>query len=198
MEILAGIPWHLKFAGGFLGALVLVSLTFFFVPAIVHWFRLTSLLRKVRRVDKKHARAELKKAFESDRRLAHLWKEFQDSLHAQQEERHGEIVTIAVRATLPAETSFNSQFVVDSRLRTEFFKHLPGVLTGIGIIGTFSGLIDGLRKFQVSENALTVRTSLESLMHSVGEAFIISAAAIGYWCRNADDVVRKDSPRLVV
>ena len=67
---------------------------------------------------------------------------------------------------------------MDSRLRTEFFKHLPGIFTGLGIIGTFTGLIEGLRRFQVSENAVTVRASLESLMHAVGEAFLISAAAI--------------------
>jgi FtsZ-binding cell division protein ZapB len=37
----------------------------------------------------------------------------------------------------------------------------------------------GLGVFQVSENAATVRASLESLMHSVGEAFLISGSAIG-------------------
>ena len=100
-------------------------------------------------------------------------------LHIQREERDGQLTIIATRATAPAELYFNSQFVVDSRLRTEFFKHLPGLFTGIGIIGTFSGLIEGLRQFQVSENAATVRDSLQSLMHLVGEAFLVSAAAIG-------------------
>src|SRR6185369_3566404 len=121
---------------------------------------------------------EFKKVFAGDRRLAHLWKEYQESLHLQHEERDGQMPIKAARATTPAEMFFNSQFVVDSRLRTEFFKHLPGLFTGIGIIGTFSGLIEGLRAFQVSENAATVRASLESLMHSVGEAFLISATAI--------------------
>ena len=35
--------------------------------------------------------------------------------------------------------------MVDAPLRTEFYKHLPGILTGLGIIGTFSGLIIGLQ-----------------------------------------------------
>ena len=43
----------------------------------------------------------------------------------------------ALRATATAEAFFNAQYVVDGRLRTEFFKHLPGIFTGIGIIGTF-------------------------------------------------------------
>jgi hypothetical protein len=89
------------------------------------------------------------------------------------------MVVKRVRATAPAEFFFSSQSVVDSRLSTEFFKHLPGLFTGIGIIGTFTGLISGLRAFRVSENAATARASLESLMQSVGEAFLISASAIG-------------------
>nr|WP_267876825.1 anti-phage ZorAB system protein ZorA [Massilia aquatica] len=88
------------------------------------------------------------------------------------------MVVVKSRSTVPAEMYFSEHAVVDGRLRTEFFKHLPGIFTGIGIIGTFSGLIKGLEAFKVSENAAIVRAGLESLMHTVGEAFIISGAAI--------------------
>ena len=121
---------------------------------------------------------EFKQVFEKDKQFQHLWKEYQESLHFQKEQRDGQQVVTAVRATGPAEMYFNEQTVVDSRLRTEFFKHLPGIFTGIGIIGTFSGLIAGLQQFKVSENAATVRDSLETLMHSVGDAFFVSAGAI--------------------
>lgn len=168
-----------KWTGGFLLFLTLIFLALFLVPGVLHWFRLGAIQRVMTRsASKKNSAAEFKQAFSKDKALAHLWKEYQDSLHFQQEDRDGQVVITAVRATVPAEIYFNSQVVVDSRLRTEFFKHLPGLFTGIGIIGTFSGLITGLRDFKVSENAATVRTMLESLMHSVGEAFLISAAAI--------------------
>ena len=121
---------------------------------------------------------DIKKVFARDKRLAHLWSEYQDTLHVQREQQDGQMKIVAVRSTVPAEAYFSGQYLVDSRLRTEFFKHLPGIFTGLGIIGTFTGLIEGLRHFQVSENAITVRASLESLMHAVGEAFLISAAAI--------------------
>lgn len=85
---------------------------------------------------------------------------------------------VAYRATAPAESFFNSQFVVDSRLRTEFFKHLPGIFTGIGIIGTFTGLIVGLQGFQVSQDPAKVSASLETLLAGVLEAFVVSALAI--------------------
>lgn len=78
---------------------------------------------------------------------------------------------------MQAEVFFGDTVVIDSRLRTEFFKHLPGILTGLGIIGTFLGLI-GLQAFQVSDNAAVVRKSLEVLLHGVFEAFIVSATAI--------------------
>lgn len=177
-SILATAPTPVLATGAVLAFLILVFLTVFLVPGILHWNRLRSIQKDIKRFNSKNSASEFKKVFARDLRLAHLWKEYQDSLHIQREERDGQLTIIATRATAPAELYFNSQFVVDSRLRTEFFKHLPGLFTGIGIIGTFSGLIEGLRQFQVSENAATVRDSLQSLMHLVGEAFLVSAAAI--------------------
>ena len=177
--ILASEPTPVLITGTVLTVLVLAFVLFFLLPGIRHWFHLWGIQRRIDRIDPKQlAVTELKKAFARDKRLAHLWKEYHESLHQQREERDGQLIVTAARATTPAEMFFSSQFVVDSRLRTEFFKHLPGLFTGIGIIGTFWGLIDGLRAFKVSENALTVRASLESLMHSVGEAFLVSASAI--------------------
>lgn len=177
-SILATVPTPVLATGAVLAFLILVFLTVFLVPGVLHWNRLRSIQKDIRRFESKNPAPEFKKVFARDRRLAHLWKEYQDSLHIQREDRDGQLAVVAIRATAPAELYFNSQFVVDSRLRTEFFKHLPGLFTGIGIIGTFSGLIEGLRQFQVSENAATVRDSLQSLMHLVGEAFLVSAAAI--------------------
>lgn len=177
---LASEPTPVLITGTVLAVLVLAFVLFFLLPGVRHWFRLWDIQRRIDRIDSKQlAVTELKKVFARDRRLAHLWREYHESLHQQREERDGRMVVTAARATTPAEMFFSNQFVVDSRLRTEFFKHVPGLFTGIGIIGTFWGLIDGLRAFKVSENALTVRASLESLMHSVGEAFLISASAIG-------------------
>ncbi|MCV2355377.1 anti-phage defense ZorAB system protein ZorA [Paucibacter sp. B2R-40] len=174
----SAVPFHLLVTGGLLALLVLSFIVLFLLPGIRHWFRLRAVLSSVLALAGKSPPAELKKVFVNDLRLAHLWSEYQDTLHVQREEHEGQMLVTAVRSTVPAEAFFNNQFVVDSRLRTEFFKHLPGIFTGLGIIGTFTGLISGLANFKVSDNAATVRESLESLMHSVGEAFLISAAAI--------------------
>lgn len=169
---------HLWVTGGLLALLVLGFILLFLAPGVIHWLRLRRILANVLAFKAGTQPSEFKKLFSEDERLAHLWGEYQDSLHSQREEYDGQMQIVAVRSTIPAEACFNSQYVVDSRLRTEFFKHLPGIFTGLGIIGTFTGLIEGLRRFKVSEDAGIVRVSLESLMHAVGQAFLISAAAI--------------------
>jgi methyl-accepting chemotaxis protein len=82
------------------------------------------------------------------------------------------------RSTTLAETFFTEQALVDTPLKTEFHKHLPGILTGLGIIGTFSGLITGLIRFEVSGDAERIRASLNGLIQSVGYSFAVSAMAI--------------------
>ncbi len=178
LDAIESTPTHLLVFGGVLTFLLLVFITFFLLPAISHWFRLHRIQSVLGKFEEKTLPIEFKKLFTKDKQLAHLWSEYSESLHEQFEENDGQMVIVAVRSTIPADFYFSDQFVVDSRLRTEFFKHLPGIFTGVGIIGTFYGLIQGLSQFQVSEDAVAVRVSLESLMHSVGEAFLISAAAI--------------------
>ena len=82
------------------------------------------------------------------------------------------------RATISADNYFNTQYIVDSYLQSEFFKHLPGILTGIGIIGTFFGLIIGLLGFTNFEDAAGAQIAITRLLHGVLEAFFVSASAI--------------------
>lgn len=178
MNLFENISSQILVTGGALVVLCVVFFLMFLAPGIRHLFRLRAIKARLDALENGAPLSEIKMVFTEDVRLAHLWKEYQDSLHVQREERDGQLVTTAVRSTIPSESYFSNQFVVDSRLRTEFFKHLPGIFTGIGIIGTFSGLIEGLKQFRVNENPASVRAMLESLMHSVGEAFLISAAAI--------------------
>ncbi len=173
---------HLIVTGGLLGLLVVVFAVFFLMPGVLHWIRLRKVLVRLTPLNlgtkPETLKKEFNKIFSQDKQLTHLWNEYQDTLHVQRENRDGQMEDVSIRSTVLADTYFNEQFVVDSRLRTEFFKHVPGIFTGLGIIGTFSGLIEGLRHFQVSDNAATVRAGLESLMHAVGDAFVISALAI--------------------
>lgn len=112
-------------------------------------------------------------------KLQHLWSEFADTLHPQMAlDEFGQERVVRWRQTVPAETYFNVEALVAVELRTEYFKHQPGILTGLGIIGTFVGLLKGLMTFNISSDPEKVRASLETLIHGVLEAFIVSACAI--------------------
>lgn len=112
-------------------------------------------------------------------KLKHCWTEFSESLHPQSApDEFGQERIVRWRSTVPAEAFFNVETLIAVELRTEYFKHQPGILTGIGIIGTFAGLLRGLSQFSVSSNPETVRGSLDALIHGVVEAFAVSASAI--------------------
>ncbi|MFA7270515.1 MAG: anti-phage ZorAB system protein ZorA [Sterolibacterium sp.] len=108
-------------------------------------------------------------------RLAHLWGEYAETLHPQSDAQ-GKLPRW--RATALAESFFTEQVLVDTPLKSEFYKHLPGILTGLGIIGTFTGLIVGLIHFDVSLDPGQAQAQLRNLINSVGHAFFASAIAI--------------------
>lgn len=101
----------------------------------------------------------------------HLWAEYEDTLHLV---RASDGSPISVRATATSEIYFSKESVVDTQIDADFFRHLPGILTGVGIIGTFSGLVWGLLQFSPVEPDKT----LELLLHEVTSAFIGSGVAI--------------------
>ena len=110
--------------------------------------------------------------------LSHMWGEYAKTLHPQRTNAdNGQSQIVRWRATSLAETFFTEQALVDARLKTEYYKHVPGILTGLGIIGTFAGLIIGLVRFEV-QKLNEVQTQLGQLIESVWHAFIVSAFAI--------------------
>lgn len=113
-------------------------------------------------------------------KLAHCWSEFEESLHPQTApDEFGQERVVRWRSTVPAESIFNVETLIGVELKTEYFKHQPGILTGIGILGTFIGLLRGLSNFSVSSDPEKVRLSLDHLILGVREAFYMSAIAIG-------------------
>ena len=101
----------------------------------------------------------------------HLWAEYEDTLHLV---RAPDGEPISMRATATSEIYFSKESVVDTQIDADFFRHLPGILTGIGIIGTFAGLVIGLYQFKPAEPDVT----LVLLLHEVTSAFIGSGVAI--------------------
>lgn len=115
----------------------------------------------------------------SHKGLHPVWLEYADTLHEQVVTRNAEDEVVSLRATASAESFFNAETVIDPVMHNEFFRHLPGIFTGIGIIGTFMGLISGLQGFDASAvEPDALKESLGGLFDHVGNAFVISASAI--------------------
>ena len=144
------------------------------------WLRLGSLARRLDRLRREEQQVAPEKVADllRTKRLRHAWSEYAETLHEQFDVTEGERRRARVRATVPAEAYFNTQVLVDTPLATEFFKHLPGILTGIGIIGTFYGLVSGLAAFNVDMDPEKLQTSIDHLMAAVKEAFVASGGAI--------------------
>lgn len=107
--------------------------------------------------------------------FSRLWRDFAETLHPQTSE-DGSRVTY--RTTSPAELYFNHQVLVDTPMRVEFFRHLPGMLTGAGIVSTFAGILLGLTEFNPMVGPDEVTGQLKNLFLGVSTAFVASFFAI--------------------
>ena len=166
-------PMHSLVALAVLAALALAFIAMFFLPALGLNKRIKQATAAVtgpanEMIDRVSA------VLESDASLLPLWKEYLAHIREAADRSNPEIGSSSVSAR----AVFDVGTVTHSRLRLELFRNLPGIFTGIGIIGTFSGLIMGLRTFKISQDPQVVQKSLELLMSGVWSAFLISAVAI--------------------
>lgn len=144
------------------------------------WWQLRSAVRAVQTRQKAGMSPDPKdlgKAFKTEP-LRHLWQEYEDSLHEMRRAGSASTALVEIKATVPAETMFTREVLVDSRLFDDFTRHLPGVLTGLGIIGTFAGLLAGLQNFKPFPIEEAVK-GLGPLLLGVQHAFLVSGVAIG-------------------
>lgn len=171
---------HVAVIAGLLLLFLLIFIGLFMLPFFRVRSELKNALKELNQQSSKGSLADLSKIFGSKSDFRHLVSEFVETLHPQKElnEATGVLEVVRNRSTVPAGVFFKPEVIVDLSLRTDFFKHLPGILTGIGIIGTFIGLLQGLTRFNISDDSAVVRTSLNSLLAGVTEAFLVSAAAI--------------------
>jgi hypothetical protein len=175
MSTLINLPLHIYIFAGLLGLLFLSFVFFFLIPSFIASRQLARTNGKLKELNGKPD-GSLDQIFHESNILEHLWQEYADTLHKQHTDEPG--AAVRFRSTVPAGMVFRPDILVDIPLRTDFFKHLPGLFTGIGIIGTFYGLLLGLQSFAVSDNPVIVRASLSQLLNGVSEAFLVSAAAI--------------------
>lgn len=174
---------HLHGGALFVFLLVLLSTTLFLVifplKSFQVWREISSAIKSIRELRRSGVApdpSDIDKIFNTEP-MKHIWGEYSETLHKMQIAGAGDLSLSVVRATIPAETMFTREVLVEGRLFDEFVRHLPGVLTGLGIIGTFVGLLDGLQQFRPTpvEDAVN---GLGPLLQGVQHAFVASATAI--------------------
>ena len=109
---------------------------------------------------------------DSNPKLQKLWKEFDESLIKKAD---GNKFTI--RNSIDAEYFFNKKTMI-SHLGSKLFSSIPGMLLGIGLLGTFIGLYFALIQMDVT-NADKLRESIKILINMVGVKFAASIWGLG-------------------
>jgi DNA anti-recombination protein RmuC len=169
-----------------IAALFLYFIGWFVVPGILTF----ASLRKTRRLIEKSstqsgfsaaALERLNESFRKSRARA-SWQSYSKTLVQDKHADDDGVAHVASwHTSTPADTFFTASALIEVPLGTEFFKHLPGILTGLGIIGTFVGIITGLLQpgsdFKPGQQEATL-LFLQHLMQAVGSAFVVSAIAI--------------------
>lgn len=116
---------------------------------------------------------DIDKVFSENNFLKDAWNEYKKTLtKAQESDRTHLYSTQAVSDYI----NFSS---VTRNVNIEFWQNLGGVFTGIGILGTFFGLVIGLSGIDVTTaNIDEMKTSIGSLLSGISVAFITSLLGV--------------------
>jgi hypothetical protein len=118
------------------------------------------------------------KAIAGNALLKEKWTEFRDSLFV----RDGGCQ--AAMASLPAESFFSEDGFLLRHYNERFFSAVPNILTGMGILGTFMGLMAGIQLTDIS--AMLILHSLADplkgnpLLDAAGLVFYTSILGLGF------------------
>ena len=112
-------------------------------------------------------------------RLKHSWREFTETLLFPGAEMDDDETVIY--NTHPADTYFSQYKVVSPLVNLRFYSSVPNMLTGLGILGTFVGLVcgiylstSGLASTEIEE----ARSALRTLLDGAAFAFFTSIAGL--------------------
>lgn len=169
---------------GVLGGFLLFFLVGYVWQALFDFIRLALVKSSVNRAHKAGRLARISETPIAWRwfyypQMTRLWREYAETLHRQTLAAPAhEQSQVCYRSTVSAETIFSTQSLVDLPMRVEFFRHLPGILTGAGIVSTFAGILLGLSEFNPAVEAQQITSQLKNLFTGITTAFIASFFAI--------------------
>ncbi len=122
---------------------------------------------------------EIRERIEALPLLRHGWLEFTEALILPDGEAHdGRLV---IRNTRHPQNYFSQRYLLAPRANLRIYNALPNMLTGLGILGTFVGLVAGIWLAAPGLNSQDIndaKGALQILLHGAALAFITSIAGL--------------------
>ena len=114
---------------------------------------------------------ELTEKFNRNKELADAWQEFEDSLITR-DHNENQILYKTDEASL----FFSDERLLEQHLNIRFWNSVPALLVGLGILGTFVGLVWGLIPFSGInfEQTSQIQVAIKELLSGVSTAFVTS------------------------
>ena len=153
----------------------LICLVIFLVQTIRRRRLIDGLTQKVLNYDRPpqpRIKQELKREFDRKREFAEAWQEFEDSLIKRERNENEEVMYKTDEASL----FFSEERLLEQHLNLRFWNSVPALFVGLGILGTFVGLVWGLIPFSDIDFTQTVQiqSAIRELLSGVSTAFVTS------------------------
>ena len=152
----------------------IVSVIWFWLKTFFRCSLISDLMDEVRKYDRPvqpSIKLELKSKFDRNKEFTDAWREFEDSLITRS---HNE--NQMVYKTDEASLFFSEERLLDQHLNLRFWNSVPALLVGLGILGTFVGLVWGLIPFSGInfEQTSQIQVAIKKLLSGVSTAFVTS------------------------
>lgn len=177
------LPWPWRAFNPITDTFVYGIFLFFFVCLVIFLWKtilraglikiLADQVNQHRHPAKPEILPHLKTAFDCNSELSEVWQEFQNSLVTRQPKENQEKI---VYKTDEASFFFSEERLLGQYMNLRFWNSVPALLVGLGILGTFVGLVGGLIPFSGInfEETGEIRSAIEGLLSGVSTAFVTS------------------------
>ncbi len=155
------------FNEGSLTAYWITATIILFLFVLLKYFQRISSLRKIFINQIKDFDIEL---FEKNEILKNQWYQYRQTFLYNEKEK--------LKTIEEAEYYFGPNIILNQIPYIRLYESLPGILVGIGILGTFVGLTLGISSFNTNSTE-TIKNSIQLLLTGMGTAFVTSIWGMG-------------------